>query len=194
MGSHWDYRQRYPNTYDQFKPSEKSFPVEPTDVSNRNILINTYDNCILFTDAMLDSVYQIMNTQHARSMAFFIADHGEDLMDDDNHYYLHGNFPTLFNTHVPFFIWYNDSIKNSCSEKICELIRHRDNKIGAENIFPTITNLCDIYFSGEDSTKCIDRSSFIDSKQKIIYLHNDTLNKTITFDSLKILASRTVKF
>ncbi len=190
MGSHWDYKERYPINYDVYKPSEKTVFARPSDFSQKQVLINTYDNCILFNDATLDSIYRVVDHQRAHSMVYFISDHGEDLFDDANHRFLHGDFEaTMYGAHVPFFIWYNDSVKNASPQKISMLLDHKNNKIGAEDVLHTITDMCDIHFPLQDSAKCIDRSSFVDSKQRVMSIGD----KVFTYDSLVKMAAKIKK-
>jgi glucan phosphoethanolaminetransferase (alkaline phosphatase superfamily) len=189
MGNHWDYKERYPLAFDIFRPSEKSVFAQVSDVAMKQVLINTYDNCIFFNDAILDSIYRVVNHKPAHSWIYFISDHGENLLDDANRESLHGGFPTVYTAHVPFFIWYNDSVKNTFPKKINMLLSHRNNKIGSEDVLHTITDMSGIQFPLQDSTKCIDRSSFIDSKQKVM----NSITEIFTYDSLVKLAAKAKK-
>jgi glucan phosphoethanolaminetransferase (alkaline phosphatase superfamily) len=190
MGSHWDYKERYPSSYDVFKPSEKTVFARPSDFSKKEVLVNTYDNSILFTDATLDSIYRVVSHQQAYSMVYYISDHGEDLFDDVNHRFLHGDFAaTMYGSHVPFFIWYNDAVKTDYQQKISMLLSHKNSKIGAEDVFHTLSDFCDIHFLLQDSAKCIDRSSFVDSKQRVMSVNDDVF----TYDSLVKMAAKVKK-
>jgi glucan phosphoethanolaminetransferase (alkaline phosphatase superfamily) len=180
-GSHWDYGQQYTSEFDFFKPSEKTIAAEPSDFSKKEFLINSYDNTILFTDWFLDSAIKVVSREKAFSSLFYISDHGEDLFDDSYHRFQHGDFEaTIFSARVPFFIWYNDSVKISCAESIYWLLNHKYSKIGEEDVFHTMTDMFSIHFPLQDSTKCITRSSFVNSKQRILSIGNVVLS----YDSL----------
>jgi hypothetical protein len=47
-------------------------------------------------------------------------------------------------------------------------MKHKNNKIGVEDIIHTVTDISNIHFPLQDSAKCIDRSSFVNSKQHIL--------------------------
>src|SRR3984957_1749602 len=181
-GSHFDYGERYANEYDKFQPSLKTVFARPSDFSKKNVLINSYDNSILFSDAVIDSAISIIKNTTAISAVYYISDHGENLFDDANHYSLHEEVvPTVYTLHIPFFMWYCDSLKNIFPTKIDWLIKHRNNKIGVEDVIHTIADMSNIHFSLKDSLKCIDQEFFKDSKQKALS-END---KVYYYDSLR---------
>ncbi|MBC7400696.1 MAG: phosphoethanolamine transferase, partial [Mucilaginibacter sp.] len=81
MGSHFDYTERYPNNFDVFKPSYKTQPEDVNDRKFKNILVNTYDNTIAYTDAVIDSMISMTSKLNEFATVAYIADHGEDLLD-----------------------------------------------------------------------------------------------------------------
>ncbi|HLX93422.1 MAG TPA: phosphoethanolamine transferase [Puia sp.] len=168
-GSHFDYSNRYPSMFDVFQPSLKTVFARPSDFSKKNVLVNSYDNTILFTDAVIDSVISVVRQQAAISSVFYISDHGENLFDDSKHLSLHEEvIPTIYTAHIPFFVWYSDSLQNIFPSKVEWLREHHDSKIGVEDVIHTVADLCNIRFNLKDSTKCIDRGTFVNSKQKIL--------------------------
>jgi glucan phosphoethanolaminetransferase (alkaline phosphatase superfamily) len=180
-GSHFDYGERYTNDYDVFQPSLKSVFARPSDFSKKNVLVNSYDNSILFSDAVIDSAISLIKNTTAISAVYYISDHGENLFDDANHYSLHEEVvPTIYTLHIPFFIWYSDSLKNISPSKIDWLVKHKNNKIGVEDVIHTITDMSNISFSLKDSSKCIDQEFFADSKQKALSENY----KVYSYDSL----------
>jgi glucan phosphoethanolaminetransferase (alkaline phosphatase superfamily) len=65
LGSHFDYAQRYPRAFARFGDTRA----------------DTYDNSILYTDWLLDTLMQRLNAPGRRALVFYIADHGEDLQE-----------------------------------------------------------------------------------------------------------------
>lgn len=71
-------------------------------------LVNTYDNSILYTDAMLDDTIALLKQHSDRfnTALVYLSDHGESL--GENGLYLHGT-PYVFapsqQTHIPFLMW-----------------------------------------------------------------------------------------
>ncbi|MDE6109311.1 MAG: lipid A phosphoethanolamine transferase, partial [Muribaculaceae bacterium] len=103
-GSHFDYADRYTAEHRIFTPDDND-SAEP---SNRPSLINAYDNSMVMTDAFVDDVIEVLDSQDAcaHSAMLFIPDHGEDIFDDSRHRFLHASpTPTYWQLHVPMVLW-----------------------------------------------------------------------------------------
>ncbi|MDE3145489.1 MAG: sulfatase-like hydrolase/transferase, partial [Bacteroidota bacterium] len=156
LGSHYDYSLRYRDAYDIFKPSNKMVFSQATDFNSKNIIINSYDNSILSTDNVVDSVITMVNSYKSVSSVCFISDHGENLFDDARHLSQHGYpVPSKYVAHIPFIIWYSDSLKEIIPQKIKTLKENRSKKSSSENLFYTYTDLCGISFDKDDSTRSL---------------------------------------
>jgi len=112
MGSHGPkYYERYPSEFDQFQPSCKS--NNPQECSQEE-LSNAFDNTILYTDYIIDSLIKILQKQNKESFLIYASDHGESL--GENGLYLHG-VPVAFapkeQVHIPWLIWYSDKYKKN---------------------------------------------------------------------------------
>ena len=101
-GSHFHYRDRYPDCDARFLPDDYS---EAT-ASERDRLINAYDNTILSTDRFLDSLINIIDVGGRASYLLYTSDHGEDIFDNGSHRFLHASpFPSANEVHVPMLAW-----------------------------------------------------------------------------------------
>jgi len=112
MGSHGPkYYKRYPKKFEQFTPSCQI--NTPQDCS-REELINAYDNTILYTDYILDSLIKILQKENLNSFLIYASDHGESL--GENGLYLHGvpiQIAPKEQTHIPFLLWHSDNYKKN---------------------------------------------------------------------------------
>lgn len=113
-GSHFNYRERYPDQFSQFTPDD--------DVSiskkNRERMVNAYDNSIIYTDWFISEVISTLRQTDACSAMFYCADHGEDLYDDRRGRFLHSS-PTItyYQAHVACVGWYSDEWRAIYPEK-----------------------------------------------------------------------------
>lgn len=101
-GSHFNYLERYPAKDAYFKPDDAT----KADVTNRQNLVNAFDNSIRYTDNFIYKVIQLVQAQHTKSTVIFTSDHGEDIYDDDRKRFLHASpSPTFYQVYVPYIIW-----------------------------------------------------------------------------------------
>lgn len=101
-GSHFSYVQRYPRSFAKWTPECVSIDSE----CSKEQLINAFDNSVLYTDTVLESV--ISQLRDKRAIIFYASDHGESI-DEKKH--LHGTPrkmapPEQFR--VPLLVWASD--------------------------------------------------------------------------------------
>ncbi len=101
-GSHYLYSQRYPRSFARYQP--ECMGVD--DTCSKAMLINAFDNSVLYTDTVLDSVYDQLRDKKA--IVFYASDHGESISEN---MHLHGTPrhmapPEQFR--VPMIIWASD--------------------------------------------------------------------------------------
>lgn len=107
------YYKKYPPQFEKFAPVCKS--VEPKGCLQSEI-INAYDNTILYTDFLLNSIItQLRKLRQYDSTMIYVSDHGESL--GENGVYMHG-IPMAFapkeQYEIPFIVWSSqaNTIKN----------------------------------------------------------------------------------
>lgn len=101
-GSHFSYLDRYPKGQGKFLPES---PLEVTG-SNNTALINAYNNSVLYTASVLESITQSLKKQNCKAAMIYASDHGEDIYDDDRKLFLHASpMPSYYQIHVPMIVW-----------------------------------------------------------------------------------------
>ncbi|MCC8039142.1 MAG: lipid A phosphoethanolamine transferase [Bacteroidales bacterium] len=104
-GSHFRYRDRYPAEYARFTPDD----AIDARASNRDRLINAFDNTIVYTDNVLSEIVKAIETQGCRAVMVYGSDHGEDIFDDERGRFLHASpSPTAHQLRVPLLVYYKD--------------------------------------------------------------------------------------
>ena len=105
------YADKYPKAFEVYKPVARN--VEEGE-KNIGKLINAYDNTILYTDFLLDS---LINTLRAmtdwRSAMIFISDHGESL--GENKMFMHGlpmKLAPKVQYEIPFLVWTSEGFRD----------------------------------------------------------------------------------
>ncbi|HFZ8994702.1 TPA: kdo(2)-lipid A phosphoethanolamine 7''-transferase [Citrobacter freundii] len=101
-GSHFNYTQRYPRSFAQWKPECIGVDSQCTKAQ----MINSYDNSVSYVDYFLTRVFDQMRDKKA--IVFYAADHGESINEREH---LHGTPremapPEQFR--VPMMVWMSD--------------------------------------------------------------------------------------
>jgi len=112
------YFQKYPSMFEVFKPVCTTVEMSK---SNREELVNAYDNTILYTDYLIHCVIEILRgMKDIKSCVLYVSDHGESL--GENNLYMHG-VPMMMapaeQIEIPFIVWTSDSaLKTKALEEI----------------------------------------------------------------------------
>lgn len=164
LGSHMEYRRRYPAGFDVFKSTtDRNHPSPLHDVAYAIQQNNAYDNSILYTDYFLSEVIAAVKAS-GRPLAtvLYVSDHGEDLYDDGCEYTGHGRMTTT-DLRVPLFFWYSDAFQQQFPEKVAALKSRTNEPLTTESIFPLMLDTATIEFPTEDPTRSVMSPSFAHS-------------------------------
>lgn len=103
------YNKRYPSEFAQFTPECTTVEMSKADPDE---LINSYDNSILYTDYLIHSAIEQMNSLPPdwRCCVLYVSDHGESL--GENNLYMHGvpiSLAPREQVEIPFIVWVRDA-------------------------------------------------------------------------------------
>ena len=197
LGCHFKYSQRYPDEFQQFVPDMKGMRIgalmpdfdsisggirlnnrrnSPALVRNvRNVLVNSYDNAILYTDYFLDSLIQILEDSGRPAVMVYVSDHGENLMDDERHMLLHGTYAgSVYEYHVPLFVWMSEEYRALYPEKMEALRGNTGKKMTTMYLFHSLLHLGGIKYRHIDLDKCIDSPAM--EAQDTVYTIDANMN------------------
>ena len=144
MGSHGPaYYKRVPAQFKVFKPTCDTNAIQGC---SRNALLNSYDNTLLYTDYVLDSLIETLkNTTKYQTALWYLSDHGEST--GESGMYLHGApyaiAPTQ-QTHIPMLMWFSTVWKNQAKQQVKCLAQQGRQELSQDNLFPTMLSLLDV--------------------------------------------------
>ncbi len=131
-GSHFNYRERYPESEAFFKPESNS----EAKATNRPQLLNAYDNTIRNTDRFLHSIIAMLRGENAVTAMLYTADHGENIFDDERKLFLHASpSPSYWELHVPFFVWLSDTYTRFRPSVSVTLLANRSKPVASSASF-----------------------------------------------------------
>ena len=175
-GSHFSYHQRYPREFALFMP-DNDVAIK---AQNIEMIVNAYDNSILYTDHFLNSVLEYMCRLDACSAVLYCSDHGEDLLDDERGRFLHAS-PTVtyYQLHVPCFAWFSEEYARAHPDKAAAARSHEYSAATTRSMFHTLADMASL------EAPHINRSvSFVsavfDEEAPRYYL--DDHNRAVSFD------------
>ena len=155
LGNHWNYSHRYPQEYDQWKPSLFGV-VNPayTNLKNKEALNNSYDNSILYTDWILARMIAQLKAVPHMTALWYVSDHGQTLYDGTCNLAFHGH-NTQYEFHIPAFVWYSPQYAAQHPDKITQLKAHQNAKLSTENVFHSLVDMVDIRYPDESLERSV---------------------------------------
>lgn len=141
-GSHFSYHQRYPREFAKFKPDNDV----AISVQNIDMIRNAYDNSIFYTDHFLARTIGFLQSLKGTSSALlYCADHGEDLLDDARHRFLHASpTTTVYQLHVAALAWFSKEYRRHFSEKAAAAAANADAPATTHALFHTMAGMASI--------------------------------------------------
>lgn len=144
IGSHFNFQYRYPAKFEIFKPSYTSTEYKTPTLKDKEILTNTYDNSIVYTDYVVSSIIDNLKKIDGDVTLSFISDHGIAILEDNESVY-YGKKRIKANYSIPLFFWLNDTATNRLGDKINSLKKHTSEHIDGSYFLDTQLTLSDIY-------------------------------------------------
>ena len=136
QGSHF-YYDNFPEEFNEWSPNCKY----DKGVESDSLYINGYDNTILYTDYLLNSMIDSLEKQEAIAAVWYVSDHGQTITATQG---WHGSVCDENEYHVPLCIWYSDEYKLYNENAIKQLGNHIHTPINSDNIFYTICGMTHI--------------------------------------------------
>lgn len=169
-GSHFNYQHRYPKDMAFFKPDNAS----TVSFNNKQNLDNAYDNTIRYTDYLLNSTIEILDSSELCSGMFYLSDHGEDLMDDSRKKFLHASpIPTYHQLHIPMLIWFSENYANTYSENVMAARNNQNKPATTAVTFNTVSRMAGISTVLTDNSYSLVDSAFTIRNRYYVNDHND---------------------
>ena len=139
------YVDKYPSRFEAFRPVAQN--VEEGE-KHPERLVNAYDNTILYTDYLLDSLITTLRSMTDwNSAMLFVSDHGESL--GENKVFMHGlpmKLAPKVQYEIPFLVWTSPGFR--CYKSASQLPPVLDQHY----VFHSVLNLLSIESPAYDAT------------------------------------------
>ncbi|AXF75799.1 kdo(2)-lipid A phosphoethanolamine 7''-transferase [Erwinia tracheiphila] len=101
-GSHYLYTERYPREFARYQPECKGIDNS----CSAEEMINAYDNSLLYTDYMLEQVFNQLRDRNA--IVFYASDHGESISENTHFHGTPRNQAPVEQRSIPIMVWASD--------------------------------------------------------------------------------------
>lgn len=176
-GSHFNYKDRYPREKAYFKPDD----VIAAEKSQRDKLVNAYDNTIRFDDDLIADIIEMLKGKQVPAFLVYTSDHGEDIYDDERNRFLHASpLPTYYQLRVPLFFWTSTQYRELYPDKCLTLHKNRDEAISTNMvIFHTLLDMSGIKANLMKPALALSNDAFTAPQRLFVTDHNEfvPLNK-----------------
>ena len=123
MGSHFDYKMRYPNEFEHF--TEKDYP---DCLENQRQVLAEYDNSILFNDYVVEQIINLFKDKDA--VVIYVPDHAQDMFESDPDFFMHAkqNDPVscFWGARIPFMVYVSPMYKEHYQEVVQRMQERQD--------------------------------------------------------------------
>lgn len=141
LGSHFNYRFRYPDAFDRFQPSlGRDQATSIFDVERRDQIRNAYDNSILYSDHVLAELIGTLARSGRESALLYVSDHGQVLFEGMCGKAGHG-MPSALAYRVPMLVWMSPGMRTHRPGAYAALLAHRTVPLTIESVAPTLADL-----------------------------------------------------
>jgi glucan phosphoethanolaminetransferase (alkaline phosphatase superfamily) len=132
QGSHEVYVDRYPANFNVFQQNANA--------TDRERLVNAYDNTILYTDFVLSELIDFLARLPGTSALLYVADHGENLADDSRR--LKGHFfNNKYDLPIAGVFWFSDSFASRYPARVSALMANARARVNTRAIFYTLADM-----------------------------------------------------
>jgi len=169
MGSHAQYKNRYPESFNRFTDADVvAYTDQP---SPRQIdAINTYDNSVLYSDYFAATVLNFLKESPAELKAFtLLSDHGEEVFDKIN---VKGHSPdnvTANMVDIPFINWLSAEFKQDRAQTTLAIRDNLNKPFMLHDFYHYAAQLMGISSPYNDSEKSLISANFKAPEQRKIY-------------------------
>lgn len=171
MGTHFNYRSRYPEEYNHF-----SIEDESADDDEIKKIRAEYDNAVLYDDFIVNEI--IKRFEDKNTIIIFISDHGDDVADEEKNNAGHrtkGNFRMM---EIPMIIWTSAQFKLSYPEITQRIANSTERPFMTDDLIHVILDIMQIETSDYDASKSVINESYNIERKRIYegveYSHGPT--------------------
>ncbi|SHG49477.1 phosphoethanolamine transferase [Winogradskyella jejuensis] len=156
IGTHFDYDNRYPASFNKFDKSE--------DISKKERLVNQYDNAVLYNDFIVNQILSKLKNKNEKSALLYLSDHGENIYDNGTDFFGRSEEIVTKNMfEIPFILWTSERFV-----KPNDFQYEKNRQFTSEYTYDSIGHVFGVTHSSMDVTNSIFSSAYQPKKRIIV--------------------------
>ncbi|AUY33478.1 phosphoethanolamine transferase CptA [Pseudomonas soli] len=163
LGTHMDYRYRYPAQFDHFKDATGApAALAPEQVRTYNF----YDNAVRYNDFVVSDLIKRYSASTPNGFLLYLSDHGEDVYSSGNHDRLGRNEanPTRPMYTIPFLLWTSPSWQATHPRDLQAMVNR---PYSSAHLIHTLSDLAGLSYDRYEPAKSLVNDSFTASPRWI---------------------------
>ncbi|AIN57116.1 phosphoethanolamine transferase CptA [Pseudomonas soli] len=163
LGTHMDYRYRYPAQFDHFKDATGApAALAPEQVRTYNF----YDNAVRYNDFVVSDLIKRYSASTPNGFLLYLSDHGEDVYSSGNHDRLGRNEanPTRPMYTIPFLLWTSPSWQATHPRDLQAMVNR---PYSSAHLIHTLSDLAGLSYDRYEPAKSLINDSFTASPRWI---------------------------
>ena len=138
MGCHEDYRERYPKSFNKFKPNDIPFNGN----AEQRKYIAEYLNAVYYNDYVVSGI--INRYKNSPVLLFYFSDHGEVIYNDPKRPSFRGRSDKRVGVSIPFYVYMSPSLRSSYPKLWEQIEKAKDYPYETDLFTHTLTGLLGI--------------------------------------------------
>ncbi len=139
-GSHWDYKDRYPEAFNHFTgtnevPRSNDWNQLSDEVREK---VNHYDNSVAYNDFVISALIDGLIKQGGVSSLIYFSDHGEDVYGDLGHNSSQATLPMI---NIPLVMWFSPKYQQRYEDTFTTLAAHTNKLFCNDSIYDTLIGI-----------------------------------------------------
>ena len=163
MGTHGEYKKRYPKEYNVFNESD----IESKFDTKRKITIAEYDNAVLYNDFIVNEI--IKRFEGKETLIIYLSDHGEEVYDNRDYVGHTEDNGSKYMIEIPMIAWGSKGFLERYPEKVQCIKKALDRPYMTDDIIHSILDLLEIKTIDYDSSRSIFSPNFNGKRQRIYH-------------------------
>ena len=138
MGCHENYRERYPKSFNKFKPNDIPFNGN----AEQRKYIAEYLNAVYYNDYVVSGI--INRYKNSPVLLFYFSDHGEVIYNDPKRPSFKGRSDKRVGVSIPFYVYMSPSLRSSYPKLWEQIKKAKDYPYETDLFTHTLTGLLGI--------------------------------------------------